>query len=331
MNDFFEYLLSRYPLSRPQDVVKTLYQCFYGAGHAVDNLAAKARIEEEISLCPEASRTENLINGYCRYHLGREDNTRALALSILFAKGASFPPTEGFNEALENFRAFPFRSFTQEEKEAFLAFYDAHGRPILSHSDEYKAAYGPHYRVLPERCARLVRPLADILLLPKTKPIVIAIDGRCGSGKTTLADLLAELLGASVIRCDDFFIPKADRGTPSEINLDYQRFRHEVALPLSAGNAPVYRRYDCHLDTFSPCSCPPSPYYIVEGSYSTAPQLTKYYDYALFCDVAPNEQQKRLLVREGVNGWKIFRDKWIPLEEDYLSKYDIARRCDVLI
>ena len=36
---------------------------------------------------------------------------------------------------------------------------------------------------------------------------VVAIDGRCGSGKTTVAALLAARLDCTVLHADDFFGP----------------------------------------------------------------------------------------------------------------------------
>ena len=38
-----------------------------------------------------------------------------------------------------------------------------------------------------------------------TIPLLIAIDGRCGSGKTTLGEALAKRLHASLIHMDDFY------------------------------------------------------------------------------------------------------------------------------
>lgn len=49
-------------------------------------------------------------------------------------------------------------------------------------------------------------------------PLLIALDGRCAAGKTTLANRLAEQYGWGVIHLDDFFCspPSARRsGWPS--------------------------------------------------------------------------------------------------------------------
>lgn len=41
--------------------------------------------------------------------------------------------------------------------------------------------------------------------------IVIAIDGRCASGKTTLAEKLAQYFHANVFHMDDYFLRKEQR------------------------------------------------------------------------------------------------------------------------
>lgn len=42
-------------------------------------------------------------------------------------------------------------------------------------------------------------------------PLFIAIDGRCGSGKTTLGEALAKRLHASLIHMDDFYLRMEQR------------------------------------------------------------------------------------------------------------------------
>ena len=42
-------------------------------------------------------------------------------------------------------------------------------------------------------------------------PLLIAIDGRCGAGKTTLAQRLQQELGGRVFHMDDFFLRPEQR------------------------------------------------------------------------------------------------------------------------
>ena len=79
--------------------------------------------------------------------------------------------------------------------------------------------------------------------------VIIAIDGKCTSGKTTLAARLAELYDCNVFHMDDFFLRPAQR-TPARFaegggNVDYERFHEEVLLPLLSGRGFSYRPFDC--------------------------------------------------------------------------------------
>ena len=107
---------------------------------------------------------------------------------------------------------------------------------------------------------------------------VLAIDGRCGSGKTTLAALLAQTLPCRVVHTDDFYLPFAARRpdwrTTPLGNMDLDRLRREVLEPARRGEEIVYRAYDCPHDVLRPAALlPPRPLTVVEGSYSLAPAL----------------------------------------------------------
>ena len=67
-------------------------------------------------------------------------------------------------------------------------------------------------------------------LLPQHQPVLIAIDGRCASGKTTLAALLQQAIGCNVVHMDHFFLQPHQRSSqryaqPGE-NIDHERFLH---------------------------------------------------------------------------------------------------------
>ena len=77
------------------------------------------------------------------------------------------------------------------------------------------------------------------LLANAAAPVVLALDGRCGSGKTTMAAALAEQFPDSIVlHTDDFYLPPADRvpgweQTPCA-NMDFARLRDEVLAPARA-------------------------------------------------------------------------------------------------
>ena len=158
--------------------------------------------------------------------------------------------------------------------------------------------------------------------------ILIGIDGRCAAGKTTLAAILHENLDCNVLHMDDFFLRPEQRtlerlNTPGE-NIDHERFLEEVLIPLSKGLPVKYRPFECHkMDFGNEILLAPKKINIVEGSYSCHYALRGYYDYTFFLTVSEDEQMRRIVNREGKEKAKIFRDKWIPLEEMYFKQLGV--------
>lgn len=53
-------------------------------------------------------------------------------------------------------------------------------------------------------------------------PILVAIDGRCGSGKTTLGEYLGQVFDCNVFRMDDFFL-RMEQRTPERDGRDWRQ------------------------------------------------------------------------------------------------------------
>ena len=92
-------------------------------------------------------------------------------------------------------------------------------------------------------------------LLAQKGTVLLAIDGPCTAGKTTLANILHSKYGCSVFHMDDFFLRPAQR-TQSRLsepggNVDYERFYEEVIQPLQTGNAFSYRPFSCASQSLS--------------------------------------------------------------------------------
>lgn len=163
---------------------------------------------------------------------------------------------------------------------------------------------------------------------------IVAVDGRCGSGKTALGVALGRMFGCPVVHTDDYYLPFARRSqnwqaTPAA-NMDFARLHTEVLDPLRAGQNGVYRAYDCHADCFvSETPLPAGPLLILEGSYSHHPVLGGY-DLTVFVTCGALCQEQRLRVREGAN-YDMFRSCWIPLEEGYFQVFDIENKADCVV
>ena len=172
-------------------------------------------------------------------------------------------------------------------------------------------------------------------LLARKRPVLLAIDGRCGAGKTTLAGQLAARYDCNLFHMDDFFLrPEqrtAQRYSEPGGNVDYERFLAEVLTPLLQNQPFSYQRYDCSVQALTePMQVVPKPLNIIEGSYSTHPWFSAPYDLTVFLTVDPATQRNRILQRpphlhEG------FFQRWIPLEEAYFQACSTAEDCDIVI
>ena len=195
---------------------------------------------------------------------------------------------------------------------------------------------------IPENVSTLQPPagLDELLcavrrLLDQKGHLAVAIDGRCGSGKTTAAALLAQQLDCTVLHADDFFLQPQQR-TPQRLaqpggNFDRERFRAEALAPLLEHRDAVYQPYDCHTGRLKPpVTAPWKPVIVAEGSYSCHPDLWPCYDLHVFVTADLGTRLERIARRPGVN-LENFRTRWIPLEEAYFAAFDLEHRCEVIL
>lgn len=171
----------------------------------------------------------------------------------------------------------------------------------------------------------------------KTKEnILIAIDGRCASGKTTFAKELQKVLSCNVIHMDNFFL-RLEQRTEERLetageNVDHERFMQEVMVHLKENKSFSYRPYNCHTHTFGePIEVKANKITIIEGSYSCHQNLWDFYDFHIFIDVDTKTQLNRIVNRNGEQAKEIFQNKWIPLEEEYFNKFRIKEKCELQI
>ena len=154
--------------------------------------------------------------------------------------------------------------------------------------------------------------------------VLIAIDGKCTSGKTTLAARLAEIYDCNVFHMDDFFL-RPEQRTPERFaeiggNVDYERFAEEVLNPLSAGLPFSYRPFDCGSFTLSsPVAVSPRKLNIIEGTYSLHPYFANPYDLRILLSVPDALQRRRILERPAFLHQRFF-EEWIPMENRYFAQ-----------
>ena len=173
------------------------------------------------------------------------------------------------------------------------------------------------------------------MLLEEKNFVIVAIDGKCTSGKTTLASQLAEIYDCNVFHRDDFFLRPQPR-TPERFaevggNVDYERFHEEVLLPLKSGKAFSYRPFDCSTFTLAaPVTVAPKKLNIIEGTYSHHPYFGNPYDLKILLTVDEETQRQRILERPAFLHKRFF-EEWIPMENRCFREFDIPDRCDILV
>ena len=178
--------------------------------------------------------------------------------------------------------------------------------------------------------------LTQLKILLKERPfLIIGIDGRCASGKTTLSNWIAENIPARIFHMDDFYLPMEQRVEGWEhipcANMNFERMLEEVLRPAKAGEAVQYRAYSCREKKLLPAvTMRAVTLTIVEGSYSHYPSLFPFYDVSVFLTCSKETQTERLIQREG-DRYPNYERLWIPLEEGYYRKYHVGEQVDYRI
>ena len=71
------------------------------------------------------------------------------------------------------------------------------------------------------------------------------------------------------------------------------------------------------------------PVNLIEGSYACHPALWDLYDLHVFLSVGPEEQHRRIAARNGEKMLPMFTNVWIPMEETYFARFQVAERADL--
>src|SRR5260221_12604587 len=169
-------------------------------------------------------------------------------------------------------------------------------------------------------------------------PILVALDGGSGTGKSTLASTLKERLDCVIVQSDDFFaanIPDWEwdmRSIPERARdvLDWQRLRTEAIEPLLASKTAKWHPFDFATGLLADGTYgmskeyvekEPAPVIILEGAYSSSPILSDLIDFKVLIDVPVIERHQRIDKREEdkqfLQRWHIL---WDAVEEYYFSE-----------
>jgi uridine kinase len=331
-----------YPKSKVEDYIKILYQDCFGPGHMFTNSSLfQNMLFSELEVCENIRTIEPLIDNYFRYYISKTDYISIDTLTKMFEYSCNIKnqSEELMDKYLKILEELIIENEIDLDNESlkFINNYKKNGYRAISHSDQYRSLYQPHYRVIHNSLQPLISLIEQIeLYLQKQEKVIIAIDGKCGSGKTTVATILERIYSSNLFHMDDFFLTD-DLRTEERLslpggNVDYERFKNEILLNLKNSKSINYNKYSCSLKAFSNQSIiNDKNIIIIEGSYSLHPELIEFYDIKVFIDINYNMQKERILKRNGIKSLEMFINKWIPLEEKYFEFYNIKELCNIKI
>ena len=149
----------KYPLMEPQDAVKLIYQNVFGGGHLIrDPAACRCALRHEYEDTPQdpyAPVLEIIGNGMARVMLNALDRSgysvEQLGYDFVRSAREHTGSMNGFLLKLDILRrvtASGAFGFSSEELEAYLDTYQRLGCPMVSHSEQYRQAYKPAYRIV---------------------------------------------------------------------------------------------------------------------------------------------------------------------------------------
>ncbi|MCG2623205.1 aminodeoxychorismate synthase component I [Arthrobacter sp. I2-34] len=161
------------------------------------------------------------------------------------------------------------------------------------------------------------------------KPFIIAVDGRSGAGKTTLAVELAALLrvhrSVALFHLEDIY-PGWEGLAAGQ-----QRYRRMVLEPLAAGRPAAWTAWDWPRHTDGPVrTTQPADVVVVEGVGAAHAATRDLIDATVWIEAGADVRRSRALARDG-SGYEPYWDMWAAQEEAWLAVDDVAGQADIVV
>lgn len=155
---------------------------------------------------------------------------------------------------------------------------------------------------------------------------IVTIDGPAGSGKTTLANELANELqnsygDLSVVHMDELYEGWNDALGQSLFN----RIEAWILAPIRNGLSPKFLKYDWHKGKYASwAELPLTPVVIIEGVGSGHSDFRKYVSQAIWVEADENLLLDRVVQRDGEG----VRDEmliWKTRERSYFESHNVKQ------
>lgn len=146
---------------------------------------------------------------------------------------------------------------------------------------------------------------------------IVSIDGLGGAGKSTLAAIVSDRIGAGIIHTDDF----ASWDVPLAWG---PRLLEQVLEPLAQNRPARYQRYDWDAREFTEWrTVEPGGVLLIEGVSSSQAAFRPYLAATVWVDTPRSVRLERGLQRDGEDAaaqwaaWMTEEEAWITIERPY--------------
>ena len=349
MKEVIKVYMKHYTRMEIRDVFKLIYQSEFGGGHMIkDSYKSLEWIQKEHEFVKSQnwpkreSVCEDIGSDMCRIYLESLDNGLSReTLNEMFVQSAN--TKQGTIAGLEEKLGWFVKlcetgeiAFDVSEVRMKICDWKEAGYPAIHHSEIYRDNYFPAYRVVMKKYAErleVFRKIDSFISnhLERTEPVIVAIDGMAGSGKSVLGQMLSEIYSCNLFHMDDFFLQPhqrtAERFAEPGGNVDYERFKIEVLDHLADKDGLWYQKYDCSTQSLKEKEFVPySKLVVIEGAYSLHPHFEDRADIAFFLEIPDELQKERIYKRNGEWMLKRFVEEWIPMEHKYFEEYKIREK-----
>lgn len=179
-------------------------------------------------------------------------------------------------------------------------------------------------------------------------PVVVALDGRSGAGKSTAAAALGGSLQATVVPTDDFFAAEiTDAGWEARTaaerardGIDWQRMRRSALEPLLAGRPALWHPFDfaagrradgTYASSRQTVRREPTPVIILDGAYSARPELDDVVNLSVLIQAPTGIRLARLAAREEPEFLAAWHERWDAAEDYYFTKVRPPSAFDLVV
>lgn len=154
---------------------------------------------------------------------------------------------------------------------------------------------------------------------------VLAVEGRSGAGKTTLARTIAARFEAPLIHMDDLYAGW------DGLAQGVAALRDWVLAPLAEGRPAVWRRWDWAAGAYAEQHpVPDADWLVVEGVGAGGRVLRPYLSGLIWVDSTTAIRRRRALQRDG-QAYAPHWDRWARHEDAFYAAEKVRENADLII